>query len=109
MNRIREASAIATGVFMTEEVRAQDNVVSVQITSVGSGGVITPQISNDGVTWVGTTGNIAGAGGAATGATLSASGLFVYMVQARFFRLNATALTSGTISTHTCFGEGWTK
>lgn len=109
MNRLREAAATATGVFMTEEVRAQDTVISVQITSVGSGGVVTPQVSNDGVTWVTTTGNIVGVGGAQTATTLSAAGMYVYMVQARFFRLNCTALTSGTVTTFTCFGDGWTK
>lgn len=68
--------------------------VSIQCTSMGTTGVITPEWSNDGTIWVTAT-LVAPAGTTAT--TFSATGLWVTPVLARYLRLRlSTATTAGT-------------
>lgn len=68
--------------------------LSIQATSIGTTGVVTPEWSNDGVTWVAAT--ITTAAGA-TATTFNAAGLWQTPVFARYFRLRlSTATTAGT-------------
>ena len=68
--------------------------VSIQCVAMGTTGVVTPEWSNNNVDWVaGTLLTPAGA----TATTISAAGLFVMPVAARFLRLRlSTATTAGT-------------
>ena len=68
--------------------------VSIQCTSMGTTGVVTPEWSNDNTTWV--TATILTQAGA-TATTFNAAGLWVVPVQARYLRLRlSTATTAGT-------------
>jgi hypothetical protein len=68
--------------------------LSIQATAIGTTGVVTPEWSNDGVTWVAAT--ITTAAGA-TATTFNAAGLWQTPVFARYFRLRlSTATTAGT-------------
>lgn len=92
----------------TIETRASENIFSVQANLGGAANVITVEVSNDGVTWVPLAGQQMGAGGAGA-ATITANGMTVYMVQARFFRLNVTNYVSGTIVAEVSLGSGWIR
>lgn len=92
----------------TIETRASENIFSVHASLGGGANVITVQISNDGVTWVPLPGQQVGAGGAGA-ATITADGITVYMVQARYFRLNVTTYVSGTIVAEVSLGSGWIR
>lgn len=79
---------------------SQYRSVSVQCTSMGTSGVVTPEYSNDNATWVAAT-MFTSAGTSA--ATFNAAGLWVIPVFARYIRLRlSTATTAGTttLSTH---------
>lgn len=65
----------------------------IQCTSMGASGVVTPEISNDGVSWVAAT-LLTPAG--ATAATFNAAGMWVVPPIAHFFRLRmSTAASAG--------------
>jgi hypothetical protein len=67
---------------------------SIQCTSMGTTGVVTPEWSNDNATWVGST-FFTAAGVSAT--TFNAAGLWSIQKQARYLRLRlSTATTAGT-------------
>jgi hypothetical protein len=67
---------------------------SVQCTSMGTTGVVTPEWSNDNTTWVAATSNTPPG---ATATTISSAGLFIIPVVARYLRLRlSTATTAGT-------------
>jgi len=67
---------------------------SIQCTSMGTTGVVTPEWSNNGTTWVAAT-IFTAAGASAT--TFNAAGLWVLPVFARYLRLRlSTATTAGT-------------
>ncbi|MEI8251259.1 MAG: hypothetical protein WCF98_08845, partial [Synechococcus sp. ELA057] len=73
---------------------SQYRSISIQCTSMGTTGVVTPEWSNDNSTWVAAT-ILTQAGATAT--TFSAAGLWVVPVQARYLRLRlSTATTAGT-------------
>lgn len=109
MNRSKEFSVTSATTLFSEEVRAGDAVASVQIANPGTTCTVTYEMSNDGTTWVGVTGNAIGVGGAQVGPTTTAAGINVFMVQARFFRARVSTYGSGTVSGVVTFGEGWTK
>lgn len=70
--------------------------VSIQCTSMGTSGVVTPEWSNDNVNWQGAT-VFTPAGVSAT--TISATGMWDTPVMARYLRLRlSTATTAGTTS-----------
>lgn len=72
-----------------------DAALAVQCTSMGTSGVVTPEWSNDNATWVAATTLYTQAGVAAS--TISAAGLWVTNVYARYLRLRlSTATTAGT-------------
>jgi hypothetical protein len=76
------------------------NSVSIQCVSMGTTGVVTPEVSNDGVTWV--TATILTPGGA-TATTFNAAGIWVAVVNSKFFRLRlSTATTAGTTTISLC-------
>jgi hypothetical protein len=71
--------------------------LGVQITSVGTGGVVVFEGSNDNANWAALTGQFMGDGVAYTGA--SAAGAWQFDVSGvNYFRVRATALTSGSIA-----------
>lgn len=70
--------------------------ISVQCTSMGTTGVVTPAWSNDGATWVTAT-MLSEAG--ATGTTFNAAVLRTSSVRARYFRLRLTTATTGGTTT----------
>jgi hypothetical protein len=73
---------------------SQYRSISIQCTSMGTTGIVTPEWSNNGTTWVGTT--ILTALGA-TATAFSAAGLWTVPVLARYLRLRlSTATTAGT-------------
>jgi len=73
---------------------SQYRSVSIQCTSMGTSGVVTPEWSNDNATWLGAT-ILTQAG--ATVTTFNAAGLWVAPVLARYLRLRlSTATTAGT-------------
>lgn len=73
--------------------------LSIQISSLGTTGVITPEWSNDNTNWVGAT-IYTPAAVAVT--TISAAGLWVTNTKARYFRLRlSTATTVGTTTIST--------
>ena len=72
-----------------------DAGVSIQCTSMGTTGVVTPSWSNDNVTWIAATNLVTQAGVPIT--TFAAAGLWTAQVMARYFRLQlTTATTAGT-------------
>lgn len=71
--------------------------LGVQILSVGTGGVVVFEGSGDGVNWASMNGVVNPTGGTATGA--SAAGAWQFdCVGVPYFRVRATALTSGSIT-----------
>ena len=88
-----------TGVIAINTVLAtldcsQYQAVSIQCTAMGTTGVVTPEWSNDGSTWITAT-IFTAAGASAT--TFSAAGLWQSAVIARYLRLRlSTATTAGT-------------
>ena len=73
---------------------SQYRSISIQCTSMGTTGVVTPEWSNDNATWVAAT-VFTQAGASAT--TISAAGLWVTPVYGRYLRLRlSTATTAGT-------------
>jgi len=75
--------------------------ISIQVSSLGTTGVITPEWSNDNTNWVAAT-IYTPAAVAAT--TISAAGLWITNTKARYFRLRlSTATTAGT-TTISSFG-----
>ncbi len=75
---------------------SQFRAISIQITSVGGGGTITFQTSNDGATWLSTQGYPVT--GLAVASAPTAAGAWVIPVTARYFRARTTAYTSGTLT-----------
>lgn len=70
------------------------HTISFQVASIGATGVITPEVSNNGSTWV--TATVFTPAGA-TATTVNAAGIWTLPVTAQFFRLRlSTATTSGT-------------
>lgn len=108
MNRTIEKTAGATGVVFTDEFRASDTMITVQLTGTWAA-TVQWEISNDGTNWVTTIPQAPGAGGAAGASTASANGMYIFMVQSKFFRANVTAYTSGTIGFNAAVGMGWIR
>jgi hypothetical protein len=74
---------------------SNDAAVSVQCTSMGTSGVVTPEWSNDNATWIAATSLVAQTGVPVS--TISAAGLWMTSVYARYLRLRlSTATTAGT-------------
>ena len=81
-------------VLMTVDCQS-DAGVSIQCTSMGTTGVVTPSWSNDNVTWIAATNLVTQAGVPIT--TFASAGLWTAQVMARYFRLQlTTATTAGT-------------
>lgn len=95
----RNTTYSATGVIPLNTILATYDCntvrsVSIQCVSMGTAGVVTPEWSNDGTTWVTAT-LVTPAG--ATAATINSAGLFNTNVVARYLRLRmSTATTAGT-------------
>lgn len=109
MNRpINFSAALGTNNVISgpNEVRAGDDVISVQVTAPGTTPTVLMEVSNDGVTWVSTTGRAVGTSGAAA-ANITGAGMWAYMVQWRWWRLRSTA-GSGTMTGVAVAGSGWT-
>lgn len=88
------AGVITINTILMQMDCSQIRSISVQCTSMGTTGVVTPEWSLDATTWVGVT-MMTPAGGSAT--TFNAAGLWSIPVQARHFRLRlSTATTAGT-------------
>jgi len=79
--------------------------ISLQITSLGTSGQITPQWSNDGTTWV-TAAFMSAAGGTNT-QLLTLAGMFTAHVAARFLRFRLTSATTGGTTTLSVMGYEW--
>lgn len=80
---------------------SQLRTLSIQCTSMGTTGVVTPAWSNDGVTWVNA--SIMTSAGVAA-ATFNAAGLWTTQVLARYFRLRLTTATTAGTTTLATFG-----
>ncbi len=91
---------INTILMQTNAGASPYNTISVQAVSVGTTGVVTPEVSNDGTNWVGVTMfTLAGA----TATTFNAAGLWLVPIGFRHFRLRlSTATTGGTTTISTC-------
>ena len=88
------AGVIAINTVLQQIDCSQLRGLSIQCTSMGTTGVVTPEWSNDGLTWVAAT-LITQAGAAA--ATFNAAGMWTTPALARHFRLRlSTATTAGT-------------
>lgn len=88
------AGVIAINTVLATLDCSQYRSVSIQCSSMGTTGVVTPEWSNDNSTWVAAT-ILTQAGATAT--TFNAAGLWVVPVQARYLRLRlSTATTAGT-------------
>lgn len=109
MNRSKELSATAAGILFTEEVRANDEAISLHATAVGTGGVFTVEISNDNVNWIAVSGVTPGYGGVNQASLTAANTMAVYMVQARFYRVRLAGISAGTATAVVCVGIGWIK
>lgn len=80
--------------------------LSWQCSAMGTTGVVTPEWSNDGATWLGVT-SVTQAGASAT--TFNAAGIWTVPVMARHFRLRlSTATTAGTTTLRLCGLQGTT-
>lgn len=79
--------------------------ISLQIVSLGTTGQITPQWSNDGVTWV-TAAFMSGASGTNT-QLFTLAGVFTAHVAARFLRFRLTSATTGGTTTLSVMGYEW--
>jgi len=80
------------------DVRAY-HTVSFHFTSIGTGGQMQVQCSNDNSNWVTMVGTQNGGYGSGTGSsvsTITTTGLYVYTLNAHYLRVHTTALTSGT-------------
>lgn len=107
MNRvIAEVSNGGTGVLASGEVRASDNTISVHLISGATPNVVV-EFSNDNTNWVSASGVAVGYQGAATAALTAANSMLAYMVQARYWRIRATA--GSAINLIAVAGEGWIK
>lgn len=112
MNRSIEFSAAATGTttLFTDEMRASDNIVSVQITSPGTTTTLTYECSNDGTNWVACPGIAPGwAAAPSPASTSTAAGILVFMVQTRYFRVRISTAGTGTVTGVASVGMGWLK
>lgn len=90
-----QAGVIAINTILLSVDCTQARFLSIQCTSMGTTGVITPEWSNDNVTWV-TSQTVSSATGAAI-TTFTAAILATTAVYARYFRLRlSTATTGGT-------------
>ena len=88
------AGVIAISTVLLTPDCSQYRSISIQCTSMGTTGVVTPEWSNDNATWVAAT-VFTQAGASAT--TISAAGLWVTPVYGRYLRLRlSTATTAGT-------------
>lgn len=88
------AGVIAINTVLVQLDCSQLRGISIQCTAMGTTGVVTPEWSNDGSTWVAAT-ILTPAG--ATAATFNAAGMWSAHVVARHFRLRlSTATTAGT-------------
>jgi hypothetical protein len=88
------AGVIAINTVLLTPDCSQYRSISIQCTSMGTTGVVTPEWSNDNATWVAAT-VFTQAGASAT--TISAAGLWVTPVYGRYLRLRlSTATTAGT-------------
>lgn len=88
------AGVIAINTVLVQLDCSQLRALSIQCISMGTTGVVTPEWSNDGTTWVAAT-ILTQAG--ATAATFNAAGMWTTQVLARNFRLRlSTATTAGT-------------
>lgn len=95
-----QAGVIAINtVLATIDMLNAPNGISVQVASMGTTGVITPEISNDdGVTWVAVQ-CVNGTGPSAAQTTITAAGLFLIPQNGRTLRLRlSTATTAGTMT-----------
>ena len=112
MNRTIDISAAATGAatIFLDEMRASDNIVSVQITNAGTTTTLTYECSNDGSTWVACPGIPVGWAAAPTAASTStAAGIMVFMVQTRYFRVRISTPGTGTVVGSVSVGIGWLR
>lgn len=112
MNRNIEfsAPANATGVLFTDEMRASDTGVSVQIVSAGTTTTITYECSNDGVTWVACTGIPVGWITTPTPvSTSTTANIWIFMVQTRYFRARISTAGTGTVSGVYSAGNAWVR
>lgn len=79
--------------------------ISLQISSLGTTGQITPQWSNDGTTWV--TGSMMGAANATNTQLFTLAGVFSTHVVARYFRARLTSATTAGTTTLSVVGYEW--
>lgn len=115
MNRGKDFSVAgsSTGnaaILFSEEVRAGDEVASVQISNAGTTVTITYECSNDGTNWIVCPGVPVGYATTPTPASTSTTaGINIFMIQTRFFRARISTAGSGTVAGNVMFGVGWLK
>lgn len=89
-----QAGVIAINTILLTVDCTYEKSLSIQCTSMGTTGVVTPEWSNDNSTWTGDT-FFTNAGASAT--TFNAAGMWQTNVKAKFYRLRlSTATTAGT-------------
>jgi hypothetical protein len=89
------AAAITLNTILATIDCSTDAAVSIQCTSMGTSGAVTPEWSNDNTNWVAATGFVTQAG--VPIATVTAAGLWTSSVYARYLRLRmSTASSAGT-------------
>lgn len=79
--------------------------ISLQISSLGTTGQITPQWSNDGTTWV--TAAFLSAASSANTQLFTLAGMFTAHVAARYLRFRLTSATTGGTTTLSVVGYEW--
>lgn len=90
--------ATLNAVLFTDEARASDTTISVQIVAPGTTVTLTYEVSNDGATWVACPGVPPGNNATAPASTSTGAGILVFKVQTRFFRVRVSVAGSGTVS-----------
>lgn len=89
--------SITTSTGTSQMTNPGYNTLGLQLTSIGTGGIVVFEGSNDNTNWFALSG-VPSTGGAPV-TTASASGVWFFDVGGvQFFRVRATALTSGTIT-----------
>jgi phage gp37-like protein len=112
MNRpsIVNLDATQNNLAFTYEVNAGDNTLSMQISNPGTATTVTTEISNDGAVWVAHAGIPTGWASAPTAvSTFTTAGIWVFQVQARYFRVRVSTPGTGSVIGVVNAGEGWSR
>jgi hypothetical protein len=93
-------------ILFSDEPRASDTTVSVQVVGAGTTVTLTYEVSNDGTNWIACPGVPVGNNATAAASTSTGAGILVFKIQTRYFRLRVSTAGAGTVTGVACFGIG---